>query len=481
VATAAAGAGEKASGIHLLYRVGHAPADASLASWFAGYSGQLESFIISGQPDDLFFSTSDKDSIDRLLEALADAAEAAAAAGRPLLLHTLRVLGRGTDLCTVARLAKALPHLRCLQLNMSTSKGGAYAVVEALEEAGQLEEFYFIGPNSDNCGSSLFASTLPGSLKRLGFQAGERHDSVLNLSHLSNLRFLHLQRFLFQHSAFSRQLPPGLQELEAVNIPIGLGGLQREAQILTGCSELPIYEDEMQLLIKCSNMKTLYLVESDMFPRPEVAAGLQELDHLSAMEVTVHPVAPLQRVTAPARGFKSLRRLQLGLQRLNPNPAGLGDLTQLTQLVVTSMGSSQEQQQHAWVAELSRMAGLRWLSVPDVLLVGEQAWLGGLKQLQVLVVSSQLWMSGDTPPQVLPQVVEGLEGCSPEDLPPCLLLLGFTDMTPEQATALQVRRRLRQALSSSRCEVVVGVDLNEVAHPMKQLAGLPVALQQALG
>jgi hypothetical protein len=46
----------------------------------------------------------------------------------------------------------------------------------------------------------------------------------------------------------------------------------------------------------------------------------------------------------------------------------------------------QQQRQHAWVAEVGRMAGLRWLSVPDVLLAADQAWLGGLQQLQVLVV-----------------------------------------------------------------------------------------------
>jgi hypothetical protein len=139
-----------------------------------------------------------------------------------------------------------------------------------------------------------------------------------------------------------------------------------------------------------------------------------------------------------------------------------------------------QQQQGSWVPELGRMEQLRWLSVPGLLLAADQAWLGGLKQLQVLVLTSEGSRVGFQPPQVLPQVVEGLERCSPHALPPRLLMLGVTGVTAEEAAALHVRRRLQRSLSSNGCEVVVGVDLDEVADPVKQLAGLPVALQQAV-
>jgi hypothetical protein len=350
--------------------------------------------------------------------------------------------------------------------------------MEALEQATQLQELYIIGPTDDYGSSSMVASLLPTSLKRLGLETSDRHDSVPDLSHLNNLRFLHLERFLLQQGPFTRRLPPGLQELEASNVSLlTLEMLQGEAQILTGCSGR--IADEMQVLTRYSNMKTLFHVQGYMFPGLEVSAALQKLVHLSAMEVYVN-WACLQRITSAASNLQGLRRLRLSLIPLTGDPAGLGDLTQLTQLVVASMGNSQEQPQRAWAAEVGRMSGLRWLSVPHVLLAADQAWLGGLKQLQVLGLSRQSWMPGDTVPQVLPQEVEGLEGCSPQALPPRLLLLGVTGVTPEQAVSWQVRGRLQQRLASSGCEVVVGVDLDEVAAPMKQLAGLPVALQQAL-
>jgi hypothetical protein len=123
------------------------------------------------------------------------------------------------------------------------------------------------------------------------------------------------------------------------------------------------------------------------------------------------------------------------------------------------------------------MAGLRWLSVPDVLLVADQAWLRGLEQLRVLVLCQQ---GKDWFGKLMPAVVEGLATCSMQVLPPRLLLLGFRRMPFEHDVPRQVWRRLQQRLSSRGCEVVVGVDLHEVFDPVKQLAGVPVALQQAL-
>jgi hypothetical protein len=73
-----------------------------------------------------------------------------------------------------------------------------------------------------------------------------------------------------------------------------------------------------------------------------------------------------------------------------------------------------------------------------------------------------------------------LEGCTREALPPSLQVLAGSGMTAAKAAAWQLRRRLQQWVGSSGCQVVVGVNLDEVADPAQQLAGLPLALQQVL-
>jgi hypothetical protein len=65
-------------------------------------------------------------------------------------------------------------------------------------------------------------------------------------------------------------------------------------------------------------------------------------------------------------------------------------------------------------------------------------------------------------------------------LPPRLLLLGWDAVLAEAVEGQPLRSFLRQRLGSSGCEVVVGVDLDEVCDPAQQLAGLPKGLQQAL-
>jgi hypothetical protein len=65
-------------------------------------------------------------------------------------------------------------------------------------------------------------------------------------------------------------------------------------------------------------------------------------------------------------------------------------------------------------------------------------------------------------------------------LPPQLSVLGSISEYEGQVVPRQVWRRLQQRLISSGCQVVVGLDLHQVFDPVKQLAGLPVALQQAL-
>jgi hypothetical protein len=440
----------------------------------------------SGLVESLILTSSASSCTDKVLGALAAAAKAAAAAGHPLPLHTLRVFGDATyapygpDLRIMARLLAALPQLRCLQLDVSACKGSPHHLMKPLERATQLQDLYIIGPGMKHGGNDRIARALPVSLKRLSFQTGDRISSVPDLSHLSNLAFLHLERFLMQDTSFSAQLPAGLQELEVVNIPIPLSELQGEGGILTRFSEVPWNDSELQELARFDKIKTLSYVEAERLARPEVCTALQQLPALSDLE-TFTDARRLDQVQLAAYNLAALRRLSLKVLRPQ-GPPQLAPLTQLTRLAVSSfLGGSSEEQRRAWVAQLGRMAGLRWLTVPAELLAFDQAWLGGLPQLQVLMLGKEEQYEGEPElPLVLPQVVEWLEGCSPQALPPRLLLLGVTGMTPEQAAAWQVRRRLQQRLASSGCEVVVGVDLDEVADPVKQLAGLPVALQQAL-
>jgi hypothetical protein len=288
-----------------------------------------------------------------------------------------------------------------------------------------------------------------------------------------------------QHESFDKKLPPGLQELQLSYLHTPLGELREQLDILTRFDFTPWNEYEViclgEVLPKEGFLKH---VRVGICGETHVDAALRKLTHMSSLVMCASNHGPegmgiLKPLVSSPATYSNLCSLRVEVVELQ-DPCGVGALTQVTRLEVMSIGTSKEEQQRAWVAEVGRMAGLRWLSVPGVLLVGGTSWVGGLKQLQVLVVSNEDWGSlmFPQPPEVLPQVVEGLEGCSPQALPPRLLLLGLTDMSEEQAAALQVRRRLRQALSG--CEVVVGVDLDEVGAPIKQLAGLPEALQQAL-
>jgi hypothetical protein len=113
---------------------------------------------------------------------------------------------------------------------------------------------------------------------------------------------------------------------------------------------------------------------------------------------------------------------------------------------------------------------------------GDQAWLRGLEQLQVLVLHV-VSAAADS------SCMSWVERCSREALPPRLRVLSVTqgqgwwlirgDERAREATVRQVGRRLRQLLSGSACEVVVA-NLDEACDPVKQLAGVPVELQQAL-
>jgi hypothetical protein len=95
--------------------------------------------------------------------------------------------------------------------------------------------------------------------------------------------------------------------------------------------------------------------------------------------------------------------------------------------------------------------------------------LGSLKQLRVLVLHGTGGRGSIAAGDALWQ---WLEHCSRQMLPPQLQLLGVPVCSAPPG--------LQQHLGRSGIEVVDGADLDEVCDPVKQLAGLPVALQQAL-
>jgi hypothetical protein len=500
-AAAAAAAAAGRDGIHLLYQAGHEQKDQSFAAWLAGNSQRLEALTIttsSFDPNDpaVFVRGSiNNSSANMILGALAEAATAAAAAGRPVPLHTLRVLGAGPDLDITGQLLAALPHLRTLQLNLWGGCSGEMSMAQydsalqqhlaPLKETTQLQELYVFMPRYQAFDISSVPGLLPGSLRRLGL--GAHRPWPPDLSHMTHLSFLQLEGWSSLLGPISSRLPQGLQELRLHNMGISLADLQEQHRdALAGCPGSALEGHNLSWLPKFSNIQSVTTAGIELGHDPSVRAALQQLVKLSALEVYTFSDR-LQPMLSAAQRWQGLRCLHLHMGCWEGAPR-LAALTQLTRLVISSLNSDstqqqqQQQQQRALVPELGRMAGLRWLSVPGVLLAADPAWLGGLQQLQVLVLSSEGGRRAIQfePPRVLPQVVEGLEGCSPQALPPRLLLLGFTGVTAEQEVALHVRRRLQRSLGSSGCEVVVGPDLDEVADPVKQLAGLPVALQQAL-
>jgi hypothetical protein len=213
---------------------------------------------------------------------------------------------------------------------------------------------------------------------------------------------------------------------------------------------------------------------------------------LDTLQVRQHYTASIPQldmgwVMAAAVRLPGLRVLFVDLPGMPP-AAGLAALTGLTRLTVALQDSSfriPEQQQREWAGELGRLPGLKWLSVPGELLLVAQPWLGGLTQLRVLMLSRLLrpgYLAEDTSrwSDTFERVVQRLEGSNPPDLPPQLLLLGLTGIYAHHVASHQLYRRLRCLLGSRGCEVVGGRHLEMMGDPTQQLAGLPLALQQAL-
>jgi hypothetical protein len=466
-------AAEECDGIRLLYAAGRDEADQSFQVWLSRQGRRVKALTLTHSHD--------------ILDTLADAAAAAAKAGRPLPLHTLRVLGSGPALATTGRLLAHLPHLHTLQLCAElgcTEEKELRSLLAPFKRATQLQELYIRGgPNHDF--RNGVAKLLPASLKRLSWSSN-LEEKVPDLSHLTQLSLLQLEGWQHQEAALSDKLPPGLKELQLLGVETPLGEMVQEKDILTRFDLMPWNRFAIHWLPEFPNFNHV-CVGGYLYTNTQADAALRKLTNMSSLIVcaanhVLGGLGVLQTLVSSPTTYSNLRSLELHVEGLQ-DPCGVGALTQVTRLVVTSIAHSGEQQQRAWVAEVGRMAGLRWLSVPAVLLAVDQAWLGGLKQLQVLVLKKEHWVyvDGRHPIDVLPQVVEWLEGCSPQALPPRLLLLGFFGLWANKVGGIwQLRRRLQRALGSSGCEVMVAWDVDELADPIKQLAGLPVALQQAL-
>jgi hypothetical protein len=303
---------------------------------------------------------------------------------------------------------------------------------------------------------------------------------------MTQLTFLHLRSWparLITSSA----LPSGLQQLQlGMLLQDGSEVLQQQGELVTGWSIPRRLEgrDEQQLLTSLPNLESLSMTATALCS-PGVPAALKQPSKITALKVDCVGGGPqvelqgLQVALTAAASMRNLRRLHLRLHTLpeHSQSAALTVLTQLKQLRVSVplLDSSNEQQWRLWAERLGGMSWLQSLCVPHVLLSAGQGWLRGLQQLRVLALH---WAGERAAPHV--RAMPWLEGCRWEALPPQLRVLGIGGVTAEQAAGWQLRRCLQQVVGSSGCEVVVGVDLDDVADPIQQMAGLPVALQQAL-
>jgi hypothetical protein len=301
---------------------------------------------------------------------------------------------------------------------------------------------------------------------------------------MTQLTFLRMN-YWETDSITSSTLPADLQQLH-----LGLirwrqeEVLQAELPLVTGWTCFSLMDEcERQLFTRLTNLKVCSVDVEDLCD-PDVPAALTQLRSMSSLTVTSVYNEPedegrgMHMAIRTAASMGSLRRLHLDLDGLlkQVRPADLAALTQLTQLRVSDArpAGTKGQRLRLWARTLGSMSGLQWLSAPHVLLTAVPGWLGGLQQLRVLMLQ---W-AGEAATDV--GAMPWLDAGSWQGLCRQLQVLGVSGMTAQQAAGWELRRRLQQLVCSSGCEVVVGVSLDEVADPIQQLAGLPVALQQAL-
>jgi hypothetical protein len=463
--------------------MGRSLEDQSLFSWLLRNSHQLEALTLH-----MLWDARDIDD-GTIPAALAAAAQAAAAAGRPLQMHTLRVIRGHVRMSTICQLLESLPALRCLQLQMVVEDVRGSADEDAslvmqhpavLQCAAPLEELYlYNGYYSLSLTRQPFFKQLLPNLKRLSWDSSSYNPPGV-LSCATQLTFLY-EELWTAAGGTSGVLPPGLQQLHVGDFSTGLELLQEHREVVTGWGTYNMEDkDEQQLLACLPNLKAL-IVEGFQLCSPGVPAFIKQLSSVSALTLhTYHDDEQLDMQVAldAAASMPNLRCLHLDMSILRAdfcccNMAALSQLKQL-RLQTGWVDSTNEQQWRRLTQDLGRMAGLQRLSVPHVLLTVGQEWLRGLQQLRVLTLRwpDRTSMHVSTMPW--------LEGCRWEALPPQLQVLGASGIKAEEAASWQLRRCLQQVVGSSGCEVVVGVDLDEAADPVQQLAGLPVALQRAL-
>jgi hypothetical protein len=435
-----------------------------------------------------------------VLEALAQAAAAAQAAGRPLQLHTLRVLGATIDFHLVAKLLSGLPSLRCLQVTVAAPRfiytGTGYLNPEAagplvqkhlapLQAATQLEELYLDCPDhyANRHYGLYIAGLLPPSLQRLSWNL-PNVEAFPNLAHLPRLSFLQLRVWsVMRPTAY--HLPPSLQELQLLKLWLleGLPLLLEEQLQRVTRWQLCYFSTQEQLL----GLTNLTAIDVDVCDLRHLSA-LTHLQQLSAlmvhdpaggMEITGFPI-DFGALMATAAALRRLRCLHLDMPRRRlPLASGLVGVTQVTQLLLRVRCDGLEQYGSMLAAEVGTLTGLQWLSVPDALLCAEQPWLYSLRRLRVLGLQCSTRDAAGGSGRYA-HCVPWLEASGLHRLQPCLRVLCWGGVPADKAVAWQLRRRLQQLVGASGCEVVLGPDLDQVADPTQQLAGLPVVLQQAV-
>jgi hypothetical protein len=484
------------SDIRLLYVAGHPASDKSFASWLGTNSWRLEALTLTSSYD------SSDDSHDRVkvLDALADAATAAAAAGRPLQLRMLRVFKRRVKLSLISRLLPGLPNLRCLRVcipgvgqprnNQAAQAAVLQQGLAALKQATQLEELWLGGPRSGCFNWECVADLMPLSLKSLSWDTHQGGSGAYlpSLSHLVQLTSLRLRDWDLDSQCleYLGASHPSLQQLELLGHAAHVRIPQQQRHLLVGCAQCD------RIGRSTEGYSQLRAISASVLGFPRAGTRLMQLSQLSAVSVDAdrlqraRPPLDLQAVVTTASSLSSLRRLDLKPQNEQwwrlLTPTGLSTLTQVTRLTVfCEVYTPLQHEQVAWAEEVGRMTQLRWLSVPTCLLEAGHAWLGGLQQLQVLALSSVGREGRSSWNWDLPSCETWLEGASLswQSLPPRLLLLDISRLAPEQS-ALRLLRRLPGPLNDCRCEVVTGFDLDELGDTADQLAGLPQQLQQAL-
>lgn len=499
--------------IQLLYCTGlpEDPADLSFAAWLRQSGHQLGALTLIGNTfeatDMLLCALAEASSPPAAAAAPADLAAVEGGAGgtagaggsHPLPLHTLCVLWWGPSLQTIRRLLPALPNVRCLQLSGGIDERNLGLLLRtedrwqepfvALKQAKHLRELHLEWPYLPSFSSQAAASLLPLRLERLTTSTLQGHcsNSPPDLSHLMRLTFLRLLRG--RHRQFATDmLPAGLQGLDMADVE-GFACLPVERPELVVGVQPPgdwgrITWGNTFDLSSLSKLRMLHCTGPELCSSA-VRTALPQLTALSALTVFVGRSSDEENqcVVSTAASIHGLRRLEVLMDCSNPVLPGLSQVTGLTRLALSAkkrLGSASIRA--AWAAELGQMVGLRWLQVPDgLLVVPGEPWLADLKQLQVLEVYVQPRVDAfnlvgrKTWERCRQRVAQWLEGDQLRAVSPQLRLLMVTKMPPDQAAPLQLRSRLRQLVGSSGCEVVVGM-----VDPTQQLAPLPEALQQAL-